>query len=435
MSDKVEQLFSNLRRGPWYDSPLGVPQEGMTGNGNVESQGWLSDGSVTADVIQANAVIAGKIDADAVTAREIAADSITASEIAANTITANEIAANTITANEIAANAITASELAANSVTAGKIAANSITATEIAADSITTSELAANAVITENVLASNITSSRIEAGIVGKTYGANSGSAGAPGFYFDSASNYGLIATTIPFWGTTLALISAGTAKIWVAPGGLVISGLTVPGSDNAYGLGASGSRWTDVWAVDGTINTSDQRLKKDIADSPLGLDFVRSLKPRVYRWRDTVDTQARESATMDSDAMMRECRPHEQRIRRIRALQMGGRLSDAEGNARVEECRAALAEIRARHEQPVQDALAKRRPGKRLHFGLIAQEVKASLDAAGVDAAFWKQGPEGEQSLAYSELISPLIAAVRELADRNDDLRSRVAALESRIG
>jgi len=425
VSERAEEAFSRLRRGPWNDSPLGVPQEGFGGNGNIESQGWLSDGSVTADVIQANAVIAGKIDADAVTAREIAANTITAAEIAANTITAaqiaastitsNEIAANTITAADIAANTITASEIAANTITASEIAANTITASEIAADAITTNELAADAVITENLLAGNVTSSKIELTISGKQFGANSGSAGAPGVYFDSDNDTGM------YYASGIGFAVNGSSAMFLT-GAITLSDNTVePGTDNAYSMGSASFRWTEVWAVDGTINTSDARNKMDIEDAPLGLDFVRSLRPRTYRWRDTVDTQAQQEAAagVDRSAMLREIAPHERRVEKIRKLQVEGKITDADADARISMARGAIGEIQRRYEAPIVAAKHARRPGRRVHYGLIAQEVKESLDAAGVDAAFWKQGPSGEQALAYTELIAPLIKAVHELSDR----------------
>jgi hypothetical protein len=41
----------------------------------------------------------------------------------------------------------------------------------------------------------------------------------------------------------------------------------TTPGSDNSMTLGASGARWSVVWAATGTINTSDANTKQDVAD------------------------------------------------------------------------------------------------------------------------------------------------------------------------
>lgn len=429
-----DRLFSQFRDTPWRTDPNGVPQEGLPGNGNPESTGWLSDGAVTADVIQANAVIAGKIDADAVTAREIAANTITAAEIAANTITANEIAANTITAaqiaastitgNEIAANTITAADIAANTITASEIAANTITASEIAASAITADELAADSVITSKILAANVVSSKIELTISGKNFGANDGSAGSPGVYFDSDSDTGLTRATFGALGAVPQIVQGGAvAAVFVSGTTTGINGNVNPTTDNTYSVGTTSLRWTEVWAVDGTINTSDERLKRDIADSPLGLDFIRSLKPRIYRWRETTDTQARESVQLDGEALARAVAPREKAIRKIREGQLRGTITDADGNAAVERHREVLSEIRNQHLAPAREAQQKRRPGRRWHYGLIAQEVKAALDAAGVDAAFWKQSPDGMQSLSYTELTVPLLRAVQELAARVEEL------------
>jgi len=373
--------------------------------------------------IAASAITASELAADSVTSAKILAGTITADDIAATTITGAKIAAGTITGTNIAAATISATEIAAATITGAKIAAGTITANEIAADAITTSELAANAVIAENITAGEVTSGKIVATITGKQYGANDGSAASPGFYFDSASSTGLTRVNFGGLGAMPQIVQGGSvAAVFVAGTTTGINGNVNPTSDNVFSVGTNSLRWTEVWAVDGTINTSDERLKRDIADSPLGLDFVRSLRPRAYRWRDTTDTQARESVQVDAEALAREVAPREKAIRRIRDGQMRGTVGDDEGDAAVERHREALNEIRDRHLAPMREAQQKRRPGRRLHYGLIAQEVKAALDSAGVDsddAAFWKQGPDGTQSLSYTELIAPLIRAVQELDAR----------------
>ena len=454
-SELADRLFSHMRQSPWDTNPMGVPQEGSSGNGNIESQGWLSDNSVTADVLQANSVIAGKIDADAISAREIQADAVTASEIAANTITSNEIAANTITANELAANSVTANELAANSVVAGditanavtagtiaanavtanEIAANTITASEIAADAITTNELAANAVITENVLAANITSSKIELTVSAKNLRANAGSAALPSISFDASPTTGM------HYGAGEVHVANSTYTRW-GVANIHTGGDFLPDGSMVYDLGSSAERWHTLYAF-ATDITSDERLKRDIADVPLGLDFVKSLRPREYRWRETLDEQARQkaAASIDRDALERASRPHEARIERIRQRQLEGKLSDADAEDQVDQVRGKLGEIRERHLRPVVEARGKRRPGRRKHMGLIAQEVKESLDKAGVDsvdAGFWKQAPDGMQSLDYIELIPVLIRGMQEqdatIAEQGTTigkLTARVEALE----
>jgi len=66
------------------------------------------------------------------------------------------------------------------------------------------------------------------------------------------------------------------------------------PSSDNAIQLGESGLRWTAVYAVNGTIQTSDMTLKERKGDA-LGLDFVNDLKPFQGRWKDEDDAACRQ--------------------------------------------------------------------------------------------------------------------------------------------
>lgn len=60
------------------------------------------------------------------------------------------------------------------------------------------------------------------------------------------------------------------------------------PTVDNSMNLGADGlKRWIAVYAVNGTIQTSDRTMKHDIAPSNLGPDFLRDLKPSEFTYRD----------------------------------------------------------------------------------------------------------------------------------------------------
>ena len=61
-----------------------------------------------------------------------------------------------------------------------------------------------------------------------------------------------------------------------------------IPDTDNSHALGSSSNRWTEVYAVNGTINTSDIRLKKDIRNEPYGLREVMALNPIVFKWKDS---------------------------------------------------------------------------------------------------------------------------------------------------
>lgn len=58
---------------------------------------------------------------------------------------------------------------------------------------------------------------------------------------------------------------------------------------DNIASLGKSGRRWVDVWAVNGTIQTSFTTFKCDIhaVDTHKSLDVCNALKPILYKWKE----------------------------------------------------------------------------------------------------------------------------------------------------
>jgi hypothetical protein len=161
------------------------------------------------------------------------------------------------------------------------------------------------------------------------------------------------------------------------------------PVTDNAYTLGGSGLRWSSIWSANGTIQTSDERTKKDIEESPLGLDFINSLNPVAYKFKIGGNKVIRQ-VYRDTDGNEVE--------------------SNAEG--------ANPAEI-----------IVEEIEGKRTHYGLLAQQVKAALPE-GVDFGGWiltdKDDPNSEQGLRYEEFVAPLIKAVKELTARVVELESR---------
>lgn len=165
----------------------------------------------------------------------------------------------------------------------------------------------------------------------------------------------------------TIALGTATASRVTVN------ATATQPVTSNAYTLGGASNLWSTVYAATGTINTSDARLKTNVADSVLGLDFINSLRPVSYRWI------------------------------------VGGKTLVSEND---------------KHTERVESEQA----GTRTHWGFLAQEVKAAVDVAGVDFGGWvltdANDATSTQALRYEELIAPLVKAVQELT-------ARVAALE----
>jgi len=67
--------------------------------------------------------------------------------------------------------------------------------------------------------------------------------------------------------------------------GQMTFDGRIYPNTDNAHTCGLSNRRWTEVCAVNGSINTSDKTEKNTIVESDLGLDFINKLKPISFKW------------------------------------------------------------------------------------------------------------------------------------------------------
>jgi hypothetical protein len=68
-------------------------------------------------------------------------------------------------------------------------------------------------------------------------------------------------------------------------------TGIFRPSVDNSKQLGSPSNRWISVHAVNGTIQTSDRRLKKNIDPLTYGLQQVNQLQPVTYLWKEGKDT------------------------------------------------------------------------------------------------------------------------------------------------
>lgn len=201
--------------------------------------------------------------------------------------------------------------------------------------------------------------------------------------------------------------------------------GHTRPGADNAYSCGTAANRWSVVYAATGTINTSDAREKTDVVASPLGLDFILALQPKAYRWLNggnTVTVSATETELVEIEPAG------------VRPVCISPELRGADGQV-IAPAVYLDVEQPARYEERPKHVIASK-PGTRTHYGLLAQDVKAAVEALGAgDFAGWVMDdptdPDSRQGLRYDQFIAPLIKAVQEQQALITRLQERVAALE----
>jgi len=70
----------------------------------------------------------------------------------------------------------------------------------------------------------------------------------------------------------------------------LAVNATWRPLNDALDDLGTSQERWSSVYAANGTINTSDRRLKQNISNINYGLEAIMKLQPVQYQWKNQRD-------------------------------------------------------------------------------------------------------------------------------------------------
>ena len=175
------------------------------------------------------------------------------------------------------------------------------------------------------------------------------------------------------------------------------------PYQDDKYDLGGSSYRWRDIFTNGAVTTTSDRTRKFEIQTSQLGLDFINKLQPVSYRmitgsmvyqspWPNFVDKVLQPGDTDDMGIILKE-------------------------------------EKTIKVPNPEFPPLIEVIPGKRTHYGLIAQDVKQTLDEIGIptkDFAGYVAGDvENDETLGlrYEEFISPMIKAIQELSSKVNQL------------
>lgn len=221
----------------------------------------------------------------------------------------------------------------------------------------------------------------------------------------------------------------------------VTIGGNGDPSVDNTYSWGKDGRRWTALWAVNGTIQTSDERQKKDIETTALGLNFIDMLDPISYK---RIEEKKIEVETEELQEIERQVFTEEEietetvklingKYKKVKETEIKRTpifeevdLYD-ENDKKIGKHLIPKMEI---VEVPVKNKHYESVSGTKTHLGLIAQQVKSVCDNLGIDFAGHiltdEEDPDSNQGLIYSEFIAPLIKAVQELKSRIETLENK---------
>ncbi len=257
-----------------------------------------------------------------------------------------------------------------------------------------------------------------------------------------------------------------------------------------------STGRVSNIYTVNAPTVGSDARSKTDIVDTPLGLDFILALRPVAYRLKEggitiemiDVEELVDEPVTEEGDVWIDESyyegrkkvKKHRHERQQIPVYDHEAVLDgdgaplfedvsepvfdadglpvmeavpqppfqyrDVDGNVYEQPQPPMLVQVQKVERRPVLRAVPRMQtvkkiaqvpvevpvPGKRQHFGLLAQEVRASLPE-GIDFGGWLiddlEDADSKQALRYEEFISPLIKAIQQLHARIEDLEAELRA------
>jgi hypothetical protein len=350
----------------------------------------------TGAVIDGTASIAGTVTIGGTAASTVVSNSSTAVSTAntassnASTALANAQAAateaNTAKVSAAAAKAIADAALPSTSFNRDAIV-NSInsttTTTTINGGKITTGTISANAVVSDFISTFSLNADNITSGTMTGRDISIAGDSSTNRFRTSYNRNTPVSGSTVSSLGiNAIAMISVNTSGVvshWY------------PFLDAESDIGTTTYKWRYIRSNNGTIQTSDIRKKTNIIDSDLGLNFINLLRPVKYNNK--------------YDPQIPELDENNQPI------------LDENGNRII---------------KPGQGYT-----GSRYHYGLIAQEVKSTLDQVGIGDTFsgWTldnlEDPDSYQGLSYDKFIAPMIKSIQELSNMVESLQQEVNTLK----
>ncbi|QWY13162.1 tail protein [Escherichia phage vB_EcoP-ZQ2] len=266
---------------------------------------------------------------------------------------------------------------------------------------------------------------------------------GRPQVMVDNSTGTATISSTGgPTPDASLAIKAKGTGRV-VFHSEVGVNAAIYPYIDNVYSCGQSGNRWSQIWASNATIQTSDGTTKTAVQASDLSTDFILGLNPVSYKnivggnvveevedGVEEIERQVVEKVTSSEEVHERVVDGDEvYYVRKFvnkeveRPVFHDVELRDELGNV-IGTIKTPLMEkvVVPKTRQVITPV-----PGKRTHYGFIAQEVKDLVDELGIsDFGGYVEGEDGKLGLRYGEFISPIVSCLQDIIKRLELLEKK---------
>uniref|UniRef100_A0AAU6NU68 Peptidase S74 domain-containing protein n=1 Tax=Escherichia phage 1-6bf TaxID=3117708 RepID=A0AAU6NU68_9CAUD len=240
----------------------------------------------------------------------------------------------------------------------------------------------------------------------------------------------------------SLTIKSKGAGKV-VFHSEVGVNAAMYPYVDNIYSCGKSGNRWSQIWSSNATIQTSDGTTKTEVQGSNLSTDFILGLNPVSYKnivggniveeiedgveeierqvVEKVVSTEEVHERVVDGDEVYYVRKFVDKEVERpvFHEVDLRDELGNVIGTIKtplmekvtVPKTRQVITEV----------------PGKRTHYGFIAQEVKDLVDKLGIsDFGGYVEGEDGKLGLRYGEFISPIVSCLQDIIKRLELLEKK---------
>ena len=228
--------------------------------------------------------------------------------------------------------------------------------------------------------------------------------------------------------------------------GALYAGASLLPVGDNARSLGATGARWTSVWAANGTIQTSDPAQKTAIApvSGEVAVKLLKMIDPITFRWKDggsesvlsteEVIEQVTETVIEEVDEIqIVDGRPVLRKVERSQEKPVFDLVDvvgedgepvwiDVPAEMRRGKVITPARRIKRQHPVPRMHTVTKSvvhqvaHEGRRTHWGFNAEQVGAVLNQVGVDCGAFVRDEKGRPALRPDQLIPILWAALQSI-------------------